>query len=224
VWKPLLTVFSKESLLDKAYKDSYKMLALTEQMYLAARTSLRSRTPADIDIDIYESDAKVNKYERKIRKKVMQHLGQKGREDLYSGLLLVSVIIDMERIGDECKNVLNLAQNYHGHLKAKFYEEDLVKIESAVEEIFGKVRAQFKDMNIADAEKLLEEYRWVNKVCDQREADLIKEKNKPLPAAKAAAIALYIRHLKRINSHLRNIATSVVSPFDRIGFSPKPAK
>jgi len=221
VWKPLFTVFGKESLLDKAYKDSYKMLALTEKMYMAARTTLRTRTPADIDIDIYEADAKVNKYERKIRKKVMRHLEQKKREDLYSGLLLVSVIIDMERIGDECKNVLNLAQNYHGRLKSKYYDEDLVRIESAVEEIFTKVREQFKEMNVTEAEKMLEEYRWINKVCDKRESDLIRESEKSIPPAKAAAIALYIRHLKRINSHLRNIATSIVSPFDRIGFSIK---
>jgi len=221
VWKPVLNVFDKNTLLDKAYKDSYKMLALTEKMYLAARTTLRTRTPTDIDIDIYEADAKVNKLERKIRKKVMRHLEEQRPEDLYSGLLLVSVVIDMERIGDECKNVLNLAQNYHGRLKSKYYDEDMIKIESAVEEIFAKVRAQFKTMNIVDAEKLLSEYRWVNKICDQRESDLIKEADKSLPPAKAAAIALYIRHLKRINSHLRNIATSVVSPFDRIGFSVK---
>ena len=223
MWKPLLAAFRKESLLDKAYKDSYKMLALTEKMYQAARTTLRTKTPAQVDIDIYEADAKVNKYERRIRKKVMQHLQQQTREDLYSGLLLISVVIDMERIGDECKNVLNLAQNYHGQLKAKSFEEDLKNIETAVSEVFTRVQTQFRKMNEVDAEKLLNEFRWVNKVCDKRENDLIREEDKSLSPAKAAAIALYIRHLKRINSHLRNIATSVVSPFDRIGFSTKPS-
>ena len=35
------------------------------------------------------------------------------------------------------------------------------------------------------------------------------------------ATALYIRFLKRISAHLMNIASSVVNPFDRIGFREK---
>jgi hypothetical protein len=38
------------------------------------------------------------------------------------------------------------------------------------------------------------------------------------------SLAMYFRWLKRINSHLRNITTSVVNPFDRIGFEPKKRK
>ena len=40
----------------------------------------------------------------------------------------------------------------------------------------------------------------------------------------AAAMALYVRYLKRINSHLRNIASSVVNPFDHISFNPQHAR
>ena len=34
----------------------------------------------------------------------------------------------------------------------------------------------------------------------------------------AVSTALYVRFLKRISAHLMNIASSVVNPFDRIGF------
>ena len=34
----------------------------------------------------------------------------------------------------------------------------------------------------------------------------------------AVTTALYVRFLKRISAHLMNIASSVVNPFDRIGF------
>jgi hypothetical protein len=37
----------------------------------------------------------------------------------------------------------------------------------------------------------------------------------------STALALYFRQLKRINSHLGDVATAVVNPFDRIGFKPK---
>ena len=59
---------------------------------------------------------------------------------------------------------------------------------------------------------------------DQLSIDLIKqvkEKDKELLPGDAVTLAMYIRWLKRINSHLRNITTSVVNPFDQIGFKPK---
>jgi len=34
----------------------------------------------------------------------------------------------------------------------------------------------------------------------------------------AVSTALYVRFLKRISAHLMNIASSIVNPFDRIGF------
>ena len=37
----------------------------------------------------------------------------------------------------------------------------------------------------------------------------------------AAAVVLYVRFLKRIGSHSRNIATSIVNPFHRIGYQEK---
>jgi len=49
----------------------------------------------------------------------------------------------------------------------------------------------------------------------------VQEKDPSIRPGDAAAMALYIRFLKRVNSHLRNITTSVVNPFDRIGFNPK---
>jgi len=211
VWKPLLTILGKETRLDKAYADTHKMFALTEKMFLAAKSVLREQNP---------ENAKVNKFERKIRKKVMHHLEEKGRADIYSGLLLVSVIIDFERIGDECKNVLCLAKNYHNRLKPKSFKADLLKIEAVVEDMFARVREQFKNGDIVDAEKMLVEYSWVYKLCDTCESDLIKMSDKKISPARAVALALYIRHLKRISGHLRNVSTSVVSPFDKIGFTP----
>lgn len=221
MWKPLLTIFGEETRLDRAYADTHKMFALTEKMFLEAKCILREQNPEKMGIDIYDADAKVNKFERKIRKKVMRHLEERGREDIYSGLLLVSVVIDFERIGDECKNVLGLAKNYHSRLKPKGFKADLLKIEAAVQDMFARVRDQFKNGDIVDAEKMLEEYSWVCKLCDACETDLIKMSDRNIPSARAVALALYIRHLKRISGHLRNVSTSVVSPFDKIGFTPK---
>jgi len=51
--------------------------------------------------------------------------------------------------------------------------------------------------------------------------ELVKEEDKSIRPGDAVSLGMYFRWLKRINSHLRNITSSVVNPFDRIGFKPK---
>jgi len=63
-----------------------------------------------------------------------------------------------------------------------------------------------------------------SRLCDRCLFALVKEEDKTVRAGDAASLALYFRWLKRINSHLRNITTSVVNPFDRIGFEPRRTK
>jgi len=36
--------------------------------------------------------------------------------------------------------------------------------------------------------------------------------------SKSASISLYARYLKRIGAHLKNITTTIVNPFDSIGY------
>ena len=97
MWKPLFAIFRKETEIDKAFRNSCKMLAITEKMFLESKRSLHHINQKKVSIDIYEKDIKVNKLERKIRKRVQRHLQEHGRGDIYPGVLLVSIFIDIER-------------------------------------------------------------------------------------------------------------------------------
>jgi phosphate uptake regulator len=41
-------------------------------------------------------------------------------------------------------------------------------------------------------------------------------------SGEAVTAALYLRYLKRVSAHIKNVATSVVNPYYRIGFREKP--
>ena len=207
--------------MDRAYQRSYDMLDLTRDMFVKARESLRQREDAEIDIDIYDQDLEVNSFEREARRHVFNHLAVAGPETLPSGLVLVSIIIDIERIGDYAKNMVELALDHPGKLSGGQLEDTILKIEKAVEENFRKTRRCFKDCNEESALSFLDEYAWVNRDCDKCLKFLVKEEDKNIRPGDAVSLALYTRWLKRINSHLRNITTSVANPFDRIGFIPK---
>jgi len=152
---------------------------------------------------------------------VFNHLAVAGLEKLPSGLVLVSIIIDIERIGDYTKNIVELAMNHPTRLYGGQFESDLQRVEAAVEHNFTQTKACFEKADKEAAQELLEQYEWVSRVCDQCLFRLVKEEDKSIGSGDAVSLALYFRWLKRINSHLRNITTSVVNPFDRIGFRPK---
>jgi phosphate uptake regulator len=221
MFRQLFSIFQKDTLMDRAYRRSFLMLDITRQMFLHAKTSLRHRDNSEVEIDIYDKDIEVNRYEREVRRNVFNHLAVSGVEKLPSGLVLVSIIIDIERIGDYTKNIVQLAMNHPAELEGGMFESDLQRVEAAVEDSFVGTKACFEKADKEAAQKLLDQYGWVNRLCDDCLFALVKEKDKGLRSGNAVALALYFRWLKRVNAHLRNITTSVLNPFDRIGFEPK---
>jgi phosphate transport system protein len=220
--KEILAVFKSDTLMDKAHERSFNMLHLTREMFLKAKDVLRYSDHNHLDIDINDSDLEVNKYEREVRKDVLNHLILTSGEDLTSGLALVSIVIDIEQIGDRTKNISELTLNHPNRLNAGIFEEKVKKIEKGLEDCFDKVIDCFEN-DIEDvARKLLEESKWISKEIEEITSELIKDKNISLESGTTVALALYLRALKRIYSHLRNIATSVVNPYHRIGYKPKP--
>ena len=141
-----------------------------------------------------------------------------------SNAVLVSIVIDLERIGDFTKNIVELAVNHPKRLNGGKFEEDLARIENAVEDSFKRTIECFKNADEEIGRELLKDYKWVSKTADKCLMDLVNEVDKDINAGSAVTLALYLRSLKRIYGHLRNITTSVVNPFHRIGFKPKKRK
>jgi len=221
MFRKWLAIFKKDTLIDRAYQRSFKMLDITQSMFVEAKASLRKREDCEVNLQVKETDKEVNSYEREVRRMVFNHLAVAGTVDLPSGFVLVSIIIDIERIGDYAKNMVELALDHPGKLRGGEFEKDIARIEEALEDNFTQTKKCFMEGMGDIALELLKKYAWVNDLCDQIVEDLVKEKDKNIGPGDAAALALYTRWLKRINSHLRNITTSVVNPFDRIGFEPK---
>jgi phosphate uptake regulator len=221
MFRKLLEIFRKDNLMDRAYKRSFEMLDITREMFIEAMVSLRQTEDNQVEIDIYDRDLEVNKFEREVRRHVFNHLAMGGTEKLPSGLILVSIIIDIERIGDLTKNMIELALNHPKKLNGGRFENDLKRIEDAAEDSFIRTRRCFENATEECGKTLLNEYSWVNGSCDQLLYSLVQEKDPDIKPGDAVSLALYIRWLKRINSHLRNVVTGVVNPFDRIGFIPK---
>lgn len=219
MFKQIYELFNSDSLYEQALLECHEMLDIDATMFNESVNSLRKSDTAEIPIDIYSMDQKINAFERDIRRKIMTHLAISGREDLGSGLVMVSVVIDIERIGDYTKNIYDLAVNYPKRLEGGIYEKQLIKIEENTKQLFNQSVTSFKEQNIELGRELMKNYKTeISTQCDDITNCLISGKTKDIDPAQSATLALYARYLKRISAHSRNLISSIVNPFERIGY------
>lgn len=225
MWKNIRTLFRKNDLYTQALDESYTMLDLDLAMYEASVVSLRKSDTSDIPLDVYKTDKEINSYERDVRRKVMTHLTVSGPADLASGLILVSVVIDIERIGDYAKNIYDLAKAHPARLHGGNLEEEIADIEERVTSTFKGMVTAFKTNDVEKSRLIMTDYKdGLSAACESIVNRIVSGAITDLNPADAATVVLYIRHLKRIAGHSRNILTSVVNPFHRIGYREKTAK
>ena len=218
MFKALIEVFRKADLLQEAYNASIEMLKLDQQMFEAAHVSLRKSDNGEMAIDIYAQDAKINEYERDVRRKVLAHLVATPSRDITFGLILISIVIDIERIGDYTKNMVELAQVHPQKLLGGEFEEEIVSVENSVSDRFRTIIEAFKNSNVEAARSIMLKHRDITQRCDGIVNSLLGREHPEFSTIDAVAVALYARYLKRISSHVTNIASGIVNPFDRIGF------
>tara|TARA_B100000029_G_scaffold16141_1_gene16692 strand:- start:823 stop:1488 length:666 start_codon:yes stop_codon:yes gene_type:complete len=219
MFKQIFDMFKSDSLYEQALSECHEMLDIDREMFNESVKSLRQSDSAEIPIDIYEMDKKINSFERDVRRKIMTHLAISGNEDLSSGLVLTSVVIDIERIGDYAKNIYDLALRYPKKLKVESIEDRVASIEDSSQSFFNNTIDAFKNQNIDLARELMSGYKEeISSISSEVVKDIISGKISDIDASEASAICLYVRYLKRISAHSRNLISSIVNPFERIGY------
>lgn len=211
MFKEILSILRREDLLKQAMESADKMLSNTEIMFKSAMDMvMECKKP---DIDIYEMDKDIDLMETDIRQKVLKHLViVNSREDVSAALVLTGVARDIERIGDYAKSIFEVldicpSEFVIGGEGAKLIRE----IEGQIVEIFTLTREAYKEGNVDKARVVMEKQLQISKKCD----DIFEylSQRPALSTEYAIIYALLSRYLKRVSSHLKNIAANVVSPF-----------
>ena len=217
-FKELIELWRTANSMTQALEESHVMLENTSKMFTASVQSLRKSDSAEVNIDIYAMDQQINQYEQDVRRKVLKHLAITGGTNVIPGLILTSIVIDIERIGDYTKNIKDLASHHPNRLTAGRYDSELIKIETGVGEIYEQILPMLRSSNAEGARRLMEGNWWILRKCDEIVTELIGSPDPEITPNDAVATALYTRYLKRIAAHLMNIASSIFNPFERIGF------
>jgi len=218
MFKTILSILKRENLLKQATDESQKMLLKAETLFRTATDLIMDgKSPA---FDVKEGDKEINRMEWEIRQKVLEHLIISNRpEDAPAALILTSAVIDIERIGDYSRNIIELADICSVEVIIKSDHYNVFKeIKDKILEIFALTSDAYKNADAQKANLAMEMHWQISEKCDSMFEKLACEKS--LTTEYAVVYTLLSRHLKRVSSHLKNIASSVVNPFPKMGFKP----
>ena len=207
-----LKIWRSKDLLSQSLDLIDNMFALNKEMFVLAIDYLeKGKNAGEI---IKKKDVEVNKFEINIRQKVLEHLSVSPKEDITSSLIMIGVAKDLERIGDFSKNIADITERISSGQEINVFE--FRKYKDGITDMFDLARDAFINSDIKKAKKVMDlhgEYsselnRLVGEVLESGEI-----------SRKVLVSILMMRYLKRFSAHLANIASSVVNPFQRIGFA-----
>lgn len=179
----------------------------------ASNTLLAGTEPETVREDLWATDKRINKLERRIRRRVITHLTMHGTGAISSDLVLMSIVKDAERIGDYCKNIFDLS--VMGPEVAPEAKSDLLECKSSITRLLAKARNIYKSEDMEDAKVFIAKADTLAKHCDAQAAAMVKREVRD---GNSAITALAYRYNKRIVAHALNIITSLVVPVDQLDY------
>jgi phosphate transport system protein len=194
-------------------------MVLYNEMFSAAIRYLRRGEKIKTLKNLKKRDREINEFQKSVRKKVVTHFSVSRKvEDFPSGLVLLNIVVDVERLGDYTKNILDLAIHYPDPLVSEDCLSSLKEIEDDIQSRFADtVAIEKQDEKLA--KKLLKSYRKsFSNISDKIVNNGIAGKQEYKDQKEAAAVTLYARYLKRVGGHLKNITTTMLNPYEEIGY------
>ena len=220
IFREIVNLWKSEDLLSQAWDESYKMMMLSNEMFTQAIKYLREGENDETIRMLKKRDVEINTFQRDVRKKVVTHYAiSQDIEDLPNGLVLLNMVVDVERLGDYTKNILDLALNHPNIIKSEEFSEDLYHVEQEVISRFSKTIEAIHTQDADVARSMMVSYKeTLTSISDDIVNGCISGEITLGDESKTVSLALYARYLKRIGAHLKNITTVLINPFEAVGY------
>jgi phosphate transport system protein len=201
--------------LDEAEAKLVHMLADDRHSFdVATSALLDGADPSSIGPDLRETDARVNRAERELRQALVVHASVHGTSRVAPILVYMSVVKDVERIGDYAKNIFDVAAQ-GVDLSSAPDRETMARYRDRISAMISEASAIFAEDDREEAHRFIREGDVILDEFDERVSELIITDR---PGAEAVPRALLYRYYKRIVAHLMNLLSAVVMPLDRLDY------
>jgi phosphate uptake regulator len=206
---------TKSKMLVKIWEDAGLMHKESKKMF---KLSFNCLVNCDdkVACNLSEEDIRINKYEVKIRNEILEYLAINRSPNLNASLILSSIVIDYERIGDYCKNIAQLTLLFPTKLTEDRYMKLINEMKEAIIKSFDLTYKAFQKDDKNKAKNMIKGHENLKNL----HSDLVKKinENKKLDVHKAIVYASLATYLRRISAHLKNICSGVINPFPELGF------
>ena len=201
---------SSSTLIESAFSDIESMLSHSKRMLEAALANLLDNEELSEDLD--RLDDAVDQGEQLVRRAVLQHLTVDPKTDLVPSLILVSIVQDCERIGDFARGLGDITALAKAPREGEFRER-LNSCRRALLPLFEQTSEAFTGDQVNKAQAVVELASEIKESLTQTVHDVAAS---DLSADMAVVYSASARILARVSSHLSNVCSTVVQPYDRM--------
>lgn len=191
------------------------MLADARHSFDLASTAVLSgadvRTVAD---DIRATDDRINRTEQQLRGELVVHVSVQGSDDIGEVLGFTLLIKKIERIGDQAKNILDLAEEGID-LSSAPDSGELTRIRRMISEMMGEAADFLSGTGAGDANEFRERTDTLGAELAAKISDCMHSE---LPGYEVVPRAILYRYWKRIIANVGGVVTTATEPLQHQGY------
>lgn len=181
---------------------------------LAMAALLGETGAAAVNDEVRGTDRKVNQLEREIRRELIVHASVFGGITSPTVLVYMSVVKDIERVGDYAKNLLDLARD-GADFGALPDAHEWRRLATETSRLIIEAGDAFRTRAEAASREIRARGDGYLGLFDERVSALIREDG---AQPQAVPRALAYRYLKRVVAHLLNLVSAVLMPLDQLDY------
>lgn len=209
----VMSFFRKgESGLDRIANRTVSMLADARHSFDLASTALLSGAdPELIGADVRDTDARINKAEQELRGELVVHVAVQGPEDIAVVLSYTLLIKKIERIGDQAKNILDLAEEGVDFAGAA----DIDELVGHRRTISAMITETADLLASPDPDHAVDFRRREERLRHLLEGKIREYMHSEEPGSHAVPRAILYRYWKRIVANLGGVVASATEPLQK---------
>lgn len=164
--------------------------------------------------DVRSTDHRINQAEQDIRSELVVHIAVQGPQDIGTVMGYTLLVKKIERIGDQAKNILDLAEG-GSNLSSGTDADELMAQRQVVSALF----AEAAELLANPDDSLVEEYAdRVQTITHGLQGQIDELTQTELPGREAVPRAIYYRYLKRIAANLLGVVSTASEPLPHIDY------
>ena len=164
--------------------------------------------------DVRATDQKINQAEQDIRSELVVHISVQGPQDIGIVMGYTLLIKKIERIGDQAKNILDLAEG-GSSLADGDDAAELMQERTLVSNLFGEAAELLAEPDPSRIETYAER---ITAITHEQQDKIDALTHTDLPGREAVPRAIYYRYLKRIAANLLGVVSTASEPLPHIDY------